>query len=50
MGFLGTAYGWGENGGQKDSPFLNLSHISYNDETWHSYALSKKDPKNIKIT
>ena len=25
----------------------NLSHISYNDETWHSYTLPKEDPKNI---
>ena len=24
-----------------------LSHISYNDETWHSYTLPKEDPKNI---
>ena len=23
----------------------NPSHISYNDETWHSYTLPKKDPK-----
>ena len=23
-----------------------LSLISYNDETWHSYTLPKKDPKN----
>ena len=28
-------------------PPLNLSHISYIDETWHSYALPKDDPKNI---
>ena len=25
-----------------------MSHISYNDETWHSYTLSKEDPKNVK--
>ena len=24
-----------------------LSHISYNEETWHSYTLPKEDPKNI---
>ena len=24
-----------------------LSHISYNDETWHSYTLPKENPKNI---
>ena len=28
----------------------NLSHISYNDETWHGYALSKEDPKNVWVT
>ena len=28
----------------------NLSHISYNDETWHGYTLPKEDPKNIGIT
>ena len=27
-----------------------LSHISYNDETWHSYTLLKEDPKNISTT
>ena len=29
---------------------LNLSHIFYNDETWHSYTLSKEDSKHIRIT
>ena len=33
----------------KNSLALNLSHISYNDETWYSYTLPKKDLKNIKI-
>ena len=28
----------------------NLSHISYNDETWHSYTLPKEDPKNVWVT
>ena len=28
-------------------PPLKLPHISYNDETWHSYTLPKKDPKNV---
>ena len=44
MGFFGAAYGWwgGEGvGGQKSS------HISYNDESWHSYTLPKEDPKDI---
>ena len=27
----------------------NLSHISYIDETWHSYTLPKEDKKNTKI-
>ena len=29
---------------------LNLSHISYNDETWHICTLPKEDPKKIWIT
>ena len=29
------------------SPLHKLSHICYNDETWHSYTLPKEDPKNI---
>ena len=28
----------------------NLSDISYNNETWHSYTLPREDPKNIWIT
>ena len=31
-------------------PSLNLSHISYNDETWHSYTLIKEYPEIIQIT
>ena len=31
-------------GGSK-SPHTSLSHISCNDETWHSYTLPKEDPK-----
>ena len=27
----------------------DLSHVSYNDETWHSYILPKEDPKNVQI-
>ena len=34
-------------GGQKGSPPQNLSHISYNDQNWHSYTLPKEDPKHI---
>ena len=31
-------------GGRKAPAPKNLSHMSYNDETWHSYTLPKKDP------
>ena len=40
MRFSGVAKGWGGT-----NPLLNLSHISYNDETWHSCTLPKEDPK-----
>ena len=33
-------------GCKKSNPLWNLSHISYNDQTWHSYTLPKVDPKN----
>ena len=33
-------------GGKRPLP-ENLSNISYNDETWHSYTLSKENPKSI---
>ena len=36
-------------GGAKRPPSINLSYISYNDGTWHSYTLPKQDPKNIWI-
>ena len=39
------------SGGQKGSFSLKcLTHISCSDETWYSYTLPKKDPKNILIT
>ena len=48
MGIFGAAHGWGEGkGGQKNTSPLNLSHMFYNGETWHSYTLPKKDQKNI---
>ena len=47
MGIFGAAHEWGGGVGQKGPPSQNLSHISYNDETWHSYTLAKEDPKNI---
>ena len=28
-------------------PLPKICHISYNDETWHSYTLPKEDPKNV---
>ena len=44
-GLFGAAHGWGA---KRPPPFPKiLSHISYNDETWHSYTLPKKDPKNM---
>ena len=46
MGFFGAAHGMGGGGGQKGPPPKKLSHISCNDETWHSYTLPKQDPKN----
>ena len=36
--------------GQKGHPPSNLSHITYNDEAWHSYTLPKEDPRNVLIT
>ena len=42
MGFLRAAHGWVED---KDAA---LPKIYHNDETWHSYTLPKKDPKNPK--
>ena len=49
MGFFGAVHGWGVGGG---GVVVELSHISYSDETWHSwhsYTLPKDDPKNIWI-
>ena len=42
MDLFGVAHGWGR---QKGSPTQNLSNKSYNDKTWHSYTLPKRDPK-----
>ena len=49
MGFPGLfTDGWG--GGQKGPPLPKICHkISYNDDTWHRYALPKKDSKNVGI-
>ena len=43
MDLLGTAHGLG--GGAKGPPFKNLSYISYNDHTSHSFSYLKKTPK-----
>ena len=37
-------------GGQKGSPPYNLSHISYNNETYHSYTLTNEDLKRFLLT
>ena len=37
----------GGGGGFLGPPPKNPPHISYNDETWHSYTLPKKYPKNV---
>ena len=52
MGIFGAAHGSGGGrgqggGGQKNSLFPKLCHISNNDEAWHSYTLIKEDSKNI---
>ena len=48
MGLFGAAHGWGGVGAKSTpSPPKNLSHISYNHETWYTYALPKEDPKKL---
>ena len=44
MGLFGAAHGCGD---QKGPLSYNLSHISYNDETWHTYTLPKQEQKSI---
>ena len=39
-----------QDGSFRDCSWMGLSDISYNDETWHSYTLPKKDLKNVYIT
>ena len=34
-------------GGLFGPPPQNLSHISYDDETWYGYTLPREDPKNM---
>ena len=47
MDIFGTFHRWGGGGGwiKKLSLPWNLPHMSYNDETWHSYNLPKEEPK-----
>ena len=45
MGIFGAPHRWWR--AKKGPPPLNLSQISYNNETWHSYTLPKDDSKNI---
>ena len=45
--FQGCSRMRGGGGGFFAPPPGNLSHISYNDETWHGYRLPKEDSKNI---
>ena len=47
MGFFGAVHGWAGKGGGVEPKSRKLSHVSYNDESRHSYTLPKEDPKNI---
>ena len=48
--FRVAVFGAAQGGEAKGPHPENLSHISYNNETWHNYTLPKEDPKNIWIT
>ena len=48
MDFFGAAHEWG-GGETKIPPPKNLSHISYNDETWHSYTFLPEISKFCEI-
>ena len=45
IGFLGASHRWREEA--KKDPLPKICHTSHNEETWYSYILPKKDPKNI---
>ena len=45
IGRFGAAHGWER--AHKGSPSLKSVTYILHDETWHSYSLPKKDPKNI---
>ena len=44
MNFDECSFNTFQDGGKKPPP-QNLSHISYSDETWHTYTLPKEDEK-----
>ena len=46
MGSFGAAHGCGGGGGPEGKKSPSLTYF-YKDETWHSYALPREDPKNI---
>ena len=39
MGIIGAAHGWGW---AKKAPLTKIGHISYNDETWQLYLISRR--------
>ena len=43
-GLFRAAYRWG--GGKNALSLKSITH-TYNNETWHSYALPKEDQKNV---
>ena len=48
MGYFGASHGWeGLGAEQKGHRPQNVSHISYNDETWHSFTLCNEDLKYL---
>ena len=48
--FCGCSRMAGGRGAKMPPPSPKLSHLSYNDEIWHSCTLPKGDPKKIWIT
>ena len=45
MALFGAAHRWG--GAKRPPPKKSVTHTSYNDETWHTFAWPKEDPENI---
>ena len=46
--FRGLLMDGGRGDAKRLLPLKNMSHISYNEEVWDSYALPKEDPKIYK--